>query len=282
MSNRVKLSDLRFLSQNSLFPKDLESQRKIVKRFLNLSITDEHIFSLSIEWFGKHSTNKGNKKKLLDELEQQIEFEKQIIEMEATEQSENKGHVLRMVSELYEILKHFLKMKRKYYRLTRALFLETLTVKYVSIRHKVRKRNLYHEPKIYAKRKPLIPASQSVSHKYRPSDIKVDFVFKKMDEEAGLFLYECKASLANFFKAIDENDERAKSALRKIDYILAVRNAFSSKVFNSNSYKFLAVMTTYVDCPDYLENDFLGFPKIIKPIRADKIGSVLFSSKIAV
>lgn len=274
MSNRVKISDLRFISQKKIFPSALESNRNIVKRFVKISMVDVHLFSITVEWMSKHSHNLGNKRLLVEELNQQVNFEEQMIELD--ESIDNKNLLLERLSELHKIIRQIVMMKRKYYRLIRSFFLESITYKYVSIKHNVRPRNLFHEPIIFAKRKPLIATSQSDSHKYRPSKVTVDFALKKTDDGPGLFLYECKASLAEFFKSIDENTDRAKSALRKVDYILAVRNAFSSKIRNSNQYNFEAVMTTYVDSPDYDKKDKLGFPKIIKPINVNLIKSLLF------
>lgn len=274
MSNRVNISDLRFVSQNNLFPRDLECKRNIVKRFIKIAAADVHLFTITVEWMGKHSTNLGSKQRLIDELDSQISFEKQVVDLGENEYDKN--IVLEMLSELQMILKQFILMKRRHYRLVRAYFLEAITLKYISVKHNVRKRNLFHEPTIFAKRRPLIPASHSATHKYRPSYINVDFAFKTSNVTPGLFLYECKASLAEFLKSIDETTERAKSALHKIDYILAVRNAFSSKIFNSNQYIFEANMTTYVDSPDYNNKNYLGFPKIIKPINVSLMKNILF------
>lgn len=274
MTNRVNLSDLRLMSQNDLYPRELESSRNIVKRFIKVAVNDIHAYSIVVEWMGKHSNNFGNTQTLINELELQVEFEKHLIEFD--DDLENKAGIIQRMSELQTILKHFLSVSPEHYRLIRSFLLEYITQKYISVRYNIRKRNVFHEPTIFAKRKPLIPASKSSSHKYRPNNIKVDFAFKMTRKNQGLFLYECKASLAEFLKSIENNTNRAKSSLHKIRYILAVRDAFSSKVFDSEKCTFEAVMTTYVDSPDYAEKDLFGFPQIIKPININIIKDVLF------
>lgn len=276
MSNRVSISDLRFLSQNNLFPEKLECKRNIVKRFVKISVRDIHLFSITVEWMGKHSSNSGNRSRLIAELDSQIKFEEDMIVL--SDNVDNKDLLLKMLTELQAILKQVIFMSPKYYKLVRSFLLEAITSKYISMKHKVRKRNLFHEPTIFAKRKRLIPVSHNRKNRirYRPGEIKVDFAFKKIKQTPGLYLYECKASLAEFLKSIDNHTTRQKPSLRKIDYILAVRNAFSSKVFKSDQCIFEANMTTYVDSPDYVDKEFLGFPKIIKPINVNAIKGILF------